>query len=143
VGIATNGVGVAFNDGGVLRVLVHEVSQVLDITVAFFLHAVLVEVELDVQLNANSFHYRLSDRLRSRLRSSSYNGSRGRLAAAAEVQTHTHASLPLGVTLVDVVRGVNAGTGVEHFGEVVLGTSTGHSQSGVVTAAAVGVADAL
>src|SRR5690606_5562301 len=118
-------------------------SQVLDVAVAFFFDAVFVEVELDVQLNANGFQCRLRSRLRHRLGCSSNDRSRSRLAATAEVQTNTHAGLPLGVALVDVVQSVNAGTGVEHFGEVVLGTSASDSQGGVVTTTAVGVADAL
>src|SRR5690606_1955648 len=123
---------------------VHEVGQVLDVGVAFFFDLGLVEVELDVQLDANGlgrlrsrsdFGYRLDNRLGNR--------SRGRLGAATEVHTDTDARRPLGVALVDVVLGFNAGTGVEVLGEVQLGTTAQVGEGGAVTATGTVLADAL
>src|SRR3990167_5128608 len=59
VGIRTNGVGVTFHGGAGLWVLLHEVSQVLDVAVAVLLDFSLVEVEFHVQFNAYGFsnHY--------------------------------------------------------------------------------------
>src|SRR5690606_41420830 len=86
-----------FYSGAGLRVLLHEVSQVLDVAVAFFTNLSLVEVELHVQLNADQFWLRLwlgvNDRSRrwlwSRLDLSNLTG------AAAEVHTNTQTCHPL------------------------------------------------
>src|SRR5690606_9940358 len=50
---------------------------------------------------------------------------------------------PLGVALVDVVLGFNAGTGVEVLGEVQLGTTAQVGEGGAVTATGTVLADAL
>src|SRR5690606_9968332 len=97
VGISTNRVSVTFNGGGGLRVLVHEVSQVLNIRIAFLLDHRLVEVEFHVQFDANNFssRLRLSYRLRSGLRSRLYSSNLLNLASVAtEVQTDTDTSHP-------------------------------------------------
>src|SRR5690606_16365636 len=135
--VGTDGVSVTFNNGAGLRVLLHEVSQVLDVAVAFFTDTGLVEVELHVQLDTNGFRSRLwlgiHDWcwcwLRSRLDLGNLTG------AAAEVQTYTHACHPLAVAAVDVVHTINAGLSKQVLGEVVLQTSADVGESAVVTAA--------
>ena len=131
-----------FNHGGGLWVLLHEVSQVLDIAIAFFFNAGFVEVELNVQLNANQFHRLFSSNwLRSRFNSS--NNNRSRLAAATEVHADTDAWRPLGVALVDVVLSFNASTGIEVVSEVVLGTAADVGEGRTVTTIATGLTNAL
>src|SRR3989338_1941955 len=55
VGVRTKGVSVTFHGGAGLWVLLHEVSQVLDVAVAVLLDFSLVEVKFHVQFNSNSF----------------------------------------------------------------------------------------
>ena len=148
-----------FNSGGGGWVLLHEVSQVLDVAVAVWLDNRLVEVELNVQLNTNNFsncwaavsvNSYVGWGVRALVNvvanaivvavgadfSWCWNWSSSRLGAATEVHTDTNARSPLGVALVDVVLSFNASTGVEVFGEVQLGTAANVGEGGTVTTAA-------
>ncbi len=134
-----------FNHGGGLRVLLHEVSEVLDVAVAFFADARLVEIELDVQFDTHDFRSRfrlgVDDRSRSRFRSR-LNGC-DLTGAATEVQADTNASHPLSFVGIDVVHAVNARLGEEVLGEVVLHASTHVGEGAAVTTTTIGLADAL
>ncbi len=166
VSIRTNGVGVTFNGGGGLWVLLHEVSQVLDVAVAVWLDDRLVEVELDVQLNTYDFGNSraavgvngnvgrgvralvdvVADAVVVAVGADFGNRSRSSfslLRATAEVHADTDARGPLGVALVDVVLSFDASTGVEHVGDVPLGASANVGEGGVVTTATAGLAQAL
>src|SRR5690606_2192121 len=143
--VSTYGVGMTFYSGAGLRVLLHEVSQVLDVAVAFFTNLGLVEVELHVQLNADQFWLRLwlgvNDRSRcwlwSRLDLSNLTG------AAAEVHTNTQTCHPLAFVGIDVVHAINAGFGEKVLCEVVLHTSADVCKGSAVTTTTVCLTDAL
>ncbi|CAI8781467.1 Secreted protein [Pseudomonas brassicacearum] len=166
VSVRTDGVSVTFNSGAGGWVLLHEVSQVLDVAVAVRLDNRLVEVELHVQLNTYDFSNSwaaisvngyvgwgvraLVDVVAHAIVvavgadfSRSWNWSSSRLGAATEVHTDTDAWSPLGVALVDVVLSFNAGTGVEVLGEVQLGAAANVGEGGTVTAVAAILVDAL
>lgn len=133
VSVRTDGVSVTFNNGGGLWVLLHEVSEVLDVSVAVRLNDRLVEVELHVQLNTNNFSNR-SFWFWSWL----WNWSRSwsNLASvAAEVHTQTNQSGVVPLTVVHCVVGFNAGTSEQVVGEVVLNTGTDDSQGRLVATA--------
>src|SRR5690606_7975327 len=68
--VGTHRVSVTFNSRAGLRILLHEVSKVLDVAITFFANARLIEVELDVQLDAHQFRsrFRLAVHDRSRRR---------------------------------------------------------------------------
>src|SRR5690606_15908729 len=142
--VGTDGVGVTFNSGAGLRVLLHEVGQVLDVAVAFFTYAGLVEVELHIQLDTDQFRLRL--RLGVDDGGRCWLGSRLDLSDLAstttEVQTHAHARHPLAVAGIDVVHTVDASLGEQVLGGVVLQAGTDVGEGAVVTTAA-GLADAL
>ncbi|RMP20905.1 hypothetical protein ALQ08_05073 [Pseudomonas syringae pv. delphinii] len=166
VSVRTDGVSVTFNSGGGLWVLLHEVSEVLDVAHAVRLDNRLVEVELHVQLNTNHF-----SNCRAAISVNSYVGwgvwalvdvvahavvvavrahfsywswcCFNFLAAATEVYADTDAWSPLGVALVDVVLSFNASTSIEIVGEVQLGTAADVGEGGTVTTVATVLANAL
>src|SRR5690606_2749196 len=131
IGIATYGVSVTFNGSGYRRVGLHELGQALDVLTELRTDGVAVEVELDVQLNANGLHFWLG--LRSRCRSGCrFSLGYNRSGTAAKVQTHAYASLPFGVAMVQTVQSINACLHEEVFVQVVLHTETSHSHGGAV-----------
>src|SRR5690606_32691607 len=86
VGISADGVRVTFNASGDRSIGLHELSQALDVLTELRTDGVAVEVELDVQLNANGLHLWLGLRSGCRGRSGlslGYNRSGRR----TEVQT--------------------------------------------------------
>ena len=166
VSVWTYGVSVTFDSGSSRWVLLHEVSQVLDVAVAVRLDNRLVEVELDVQLNTYDFGNCwaavgvngnvgwgvwafvdvVADAVVVAVGAHFSNWSWSdfsSLRATAEVQADTNAWRPLGVALVDVVLSFNASTSVEHVGDVPLGTSANVGEGGLVTTTTAGLADGL
>lgn len=155
VSVRTDGVSVTFNSGVSGWVLLHEVSQVLDVSVAVWLDDRLVEVELHVQLYTNNFsncwaaisvNSYVGWGVRALVNvvanaivvavgadfSRSWNWSSSWLAAATEVHTQTNRWSVVPTAVVQFVVSFYASTGEEVFSEVVLNASASSQESRLV-----------
>src|SRR5690554_2614701 len=129
IGFRTGRVCMPFNSGAQLRVLLHELGQVLDVGIAAILDIGFVKIKQDFQLNANSFwlnRFFINNRCRL------FGHNRGRLGSSTEVQANAQAGHPLGLVVIKTVQAVNASANKEIVAEVVLGTGTNHSHGGAI-----------